>query len=260
MRIDVAGASLHVEVRGSGPTVLFVHGFPLTGELWSPVAERLAGERRSLIPDLRGHGRSGVGEVTGLRSHADDLVAVLDATGVAGPVPVVGLSMGGYVALELCRAHPERVGALVLVDTRAGGDSQEAAQARRDTARRVLEQGSTVLADSMVERLFAPSASPELRRRWHELMAATPPEGAAAALLAMADRPDSFATLRDFRRPVLLVVGAEDAITPPDEARLMQEAAPHARLEVIPEAGHMTPVEQPDRFAEVLLDFLREVR
>lgn len=253
------GVRLWVEVRGRGTPLLFVHGFPLSGELWSGVAEAVGDGYRTIVPDLRGHGRSEASESASMARYALDLVEVLEAAGEKGPVVVVGLSMGGYVAMELLRRAPERVRALVLVDTRAQGDTAEAARGRQETAERVLREGSEVAGDPMVEKLFAPGAPAPLRDRWRAIMAATPPAGVAAALRAMAVRPDSFGTLASAGRPVLVVVGEHDAITPPDDARRMAEATPGARLAVVAGAGHMTPVEQPERFVALLREFLTGV-
>lgn len=259
MRIEIDGVTLNVEVHGEGEPVLFVHGFPLSGEMWRPTVERLAGVR-AIVPDLRGHGASEAGGEPDMERYARDLADLLDRVGEPGPVTVVGLSMGGYVAFELYRRFPERVRALVLVDTRAGPDSAEAAQGRLESAERVLREGSGGLAAEMAGKLFAPGVSEALRERWRGIMAATPPAGVAAALRAMARRHDSTETLRTLRVPVLVVVGEDDAITPPEEARRMAEAAPGARLEVVPGAGHLTPAEQPERFAALLGEFLDGLR
>jgi len=148
---------------------------------------------------------------------------------------------------------------MVLADTRATRDTAEAASARRESAERVLTEGSGVVAEGMAERLFAPSAAPELRDRWRAIMAATPPAGAAAALRAMADRPDSRRLLRSIAVPVLAVVGAEDVITPASDARAIAEAAPDARLRVIAGAGHLSPAERPEEFVAVVREFLESL-
>lgn len=256
MNAVIDGVSLYNEVHGSGEPVLFVHGFPLSGRLWDPTVSLLQDRFKLIVPDLRGHGRSGVSEDVSMARYADDLAALLDVAGVKGRVTVVGHSMGGYIAFELYRRHPERVRALVLVDSQAGPDTKEAAEGRREMAGRVLSDGSRVIADTLVDRLFASPTPDALRERWHEIMAATPPVGVAAALRAMAERPDSRRTLREIDRPVLVVVGAHDAVTPPEEARRMHAAAPNSRLEIVAGAGHMTPVEQPERFAALLRHFL----
>lgn len=257
MEATVNGVGLHYRVRGEGDPVLFLHGFPFSGALWGPVLERLGDGIRAIVPDLRGMGASEpAAAAAGMADYAADAAGLLDALGETRPAVVVGMSMGGYVALELCRRSPERVRALALVDTRAGPDTEEAARGRHETAERVLREGSATVADAMLGKLFAPGAPEALKARWREVMAATPPEGVAAALRAMAARPDSTATLRSLGRPVLVVVGAEDAITPPEEARRMAEAAGGAPVEVVPGAGHMAAVEQPDAVAAALRRFL----
>lgn len=256
MDVLVGGVRLYYEVHGEGDPVLLIHGFPLSGRMWDGVVAALRDRCRLVVPDLRGHGRSAVTEQADMARYAEDLIAVLDAAGERGPVVVAGMSMGGYVALELCRRHSRRVRALALIDTRAAPDTPEVAQGRRETADRVLVEGSDIVATAMVDRLFAPEASPELRSEWLRRMQATTPMGVAAALRAMAERPDSRPTLTSLDLPVLVVVGEEDAITPPEEARRMAVSAQRGRFVAVSGGGHMAPVEQPREVADALRDFL----
>jgi pimeloyl-ACP methyl ester carboxylesterase len=256
MRERVGGVDLYYRDTGEGEPVVFLHGYPLSGRLWDETVSELGDGFRCIVPDLRGHGASEASERADMARYADDVAELLDALGETRPVVLVGLSMGGYVAFEFIRRHGDRVRALVLVDTRAGPDTLAAAEARRETAERVLQEGSGAVADEMAERLFASGAPRTLRSRWREIMAATPAGGVAAALRAMADRPDSLPTLEALRIPVLVVVGEEDAITPPAEAERMASAAAGAGLEVVAGAGHMTPVERPAEFGAILRHFL----
>jgi 3-oxoadipate enol-lactonase len=258
MTFQVDGVTLDYEVRGEGEPVLLVHGFPLSRELWAPIVPQLESSYRLILPDLRGFGGSEGSDEADMGRFADDLRALLDHCGETRPVVLVGLSMGGYIGFEFVRRYPDRVRALVLANTRAAADSEEQARSRHETADRVLREGSAVVADSMLDKLFAPAASPELRARWHAIMAAAPPQGVAAALRAMAPRPASFDTLASFARPVLIIAGADDAIASHDDAEAMRRAAPDARLEVVSDAGHLTPVEQPERFGALLRDFLAQ--
>jgi pimeloyl-ACP methyl ester carboxylesterase len=194
-----------------------------------------------------------------MADHAADLEAALDALEETGPVVVVGMSMGGYVAFELCRRAPDRIRALVLVSTRAQADDPEGVRSRRETAARVRRSGSGVVAEGMAGKLFGPAAPEALRQRWRERMAAADPEGVIAALEGMAIRRDAFAMLATLDAPVLILVGAQDTITPAEDAERMQRAAPGSVLEVIPDAGHMAAVEQPVRVLEVLRPFLERV-
>lgn len=251
-------ARIHFEVHGQGPPVVLVHGYPLSGRLWDGVVRELEAEYRLIVPDLRGMGRSEATAAASMDDYAADLVAVLAAADEERPVVLVGMSMGGYVALAFCRRYPERVRGLVLVDSRAGADSVEAAEGRNRTAEKVLREGSAAVAEEMVGKLFAPGAPADLTARWQSWMAETPPEGIAAALRAMASRPDSEPLLRALGRPVAVIVGAEDQITPVEGARAMAQAA-GGSLEIIPGAGHMAAAEKPVIVAGALRRFLHDL-
>lgn len=258
METRSSGIAIHFEVHGQGPPVLLVHGYPLSGRLWDGIIPTLAKDFRLIVPDLRGHGRSDASDAATMDDYAEDLRAVLTAADESRPVVLVGMSMGGYVSLAFCRRYRERVRGLALVDSRASADSVEAAEARHRTAERVLREGSAFVADEMVGKLFAPGAPLDLRERWRTRMAGTSPRGVAAALRAMAGRPDSEPLLRELGVPLLVVVGAEDAITPVEGAREMAQMAT-GTLEIIPGAGHMTPAEKPEIVAAALRRFLEEI-
>jgi len=259
MNVTIDGRSLYYEVHGAGAPILFVHGFPLSGELWRPFVPALGKGFRLIIPDLRGHGRSEASTSVTMAGFADDLATLLDAIGESRPVVLVGMSMGGYICFEFYRRQPQRVRAVVLASTRAQADSPEDARARRQAAGRARREGSVAVAEAMMPRLFSPHASQELRTRWLEIMAATNPEGIAAALEAMAARPESLSTLVSMSCPVLIIAGEDDTLTPPDDARRMYQAAPDARLEMLSGAGHMSPVERPEPFLEALSGFLEDL-
>jgi len=256
MQTMIDQVSIHHEVVGDGKPILFVHGFPLSGLMWRPTVERLGGWK-CVVPDLRGHGQSGASERVTIKRFTDDLVALLDAIGERRPVVVCGLSMGGVVAFDYFRRYRERLRALILTDCRANAETPKGAMQREKLAQAVLRNGSVVAADTMVDKLFARGADAALRRSWHEIMAATPPMGVAAAARALALRPDSRPTLAEIDVPTLLVFGEEDEITPPELARDMHGAIRGSRLAIIPGAGHLPPVEQPDRYADTLQAFLK---
>lgn len=257
MDVSIEGARLHVAVLGTGSPVLLVHGFPFSSSMWEPVGRRLVeGGHKLLIPDLRGFGKSTGAAVSSLGTFADDLLRLLDTLWVTGALPWVGFSMGGYVALEAWRRRPDRIGALALIDTRAGADDDAARAAREVTAARVEREGSVVVADAMLSKLFSPAASAAQRQAAHGSMAAASPAAVAGALRAMAARPDSTATLPTIKVRTLVVVGAQDAITPPSDAEILAQGIPGARLRVVKDAGHLAPLEQPEAVAEALLEFL----
>jgi 3-oxoadipate enol-lactonase len=256
LRIRVGQIELLCRVAGDGSPLLFIHGFPLTGEMWSLSAAALEDRWRCIVPDLRGHGRSDATPQVSIRDFADDLAGLLAALGETRPVVAIGLSMGGIIALDLYRRHRTLVAALVLCNTRAGVDAPEAAARREQLAQSVLRDGSGAAADALIASVFAPDAPPELRRTWHTVMSSNPPTGVAAAARALAARPDATTLLPTIDCPTLVVAGEHDSLTPVATLRAIADAIPSARLEVIPGAGHVPPVEQPSAFVEALRRFL----
>jgi pimeloyl-ACP methyl ester carboxylesterase len=261
--VAVAGTSLAVHAAGSGRPLVLLHGFPLDHRMWERQAV-LAEHCHLIAPDLRGFGGSAASTPTSVAELADDVAALLTALRVTTPAVVCGLSMGGYVAQHLAVRHPDRVAALVLADTRLEADTPEARAARDDLAGKVGRLGPGILAAAMIPRLLAESAAAHgmphhaaaedaLRR----IILEQPVPSIQAALAALGGRPDMTAAMREVRVPTLLVVGAEDAITPPACLERAEEIMPCARLLIVPGAGHMTPLEQPAVFNAALLEFLR---
>jgi len=258
-RVMVNGVHLAVEIEGGGPPILLVHGYPLDRTIWRAQMSGLTGWRR-IAPDLRGMGRSDAPDLGySMATYADDLAALLDALSLERAV-VCGLSMGGYVAFELLRRYRPRIRALILMDTRAEADSSEERRARDAAVALVRDEGSTAIAATMIPKLFAPDASrvcPEAVQRIRRVIEATPVAGIAGALTAMRDRPDStplLAALQDL--PTLILVGEQDGLTPPTVSLYLKEAIPGARLAIIPGAGHLPPVEQPEATTRILAEFL----
>ena len=169
--------------------------------------------------------------------------------------------MGGYVALALVARYPERVRALMLIDTKAEADSPEAARGREELAGSVEAAGnSAAVVAAMLPKLFSETTRqrrPELIAQMREVMERTPARAVAGALRGMAARPDRTAELAQIAVPTLVLVGADDAITPPDEAQKMAEAIPDAQIVIIPDAGHLAPLENPEATNEAILHFLR---
>jgi 3-oxoadipate enol-lactonase len=258
-RLMVHGVNLAVEVRGEGPAVLFVHGYPLDHTIWREQIDRLEGYRR-IAPDLRGMGRSDAPDLGyGMEIYAADLAALLDSLGV-DDVILCALSMGGYIAFEFLRNWRSRVRGLVLMDTRAEPDTPESRRGRDATAALARERGSSAVAEAMLPKVLAPATlaeRPKVVERVRAMMAATPVAGVVGALAAMRDRAGSEALLPTLAGlPTLVVVGEADDLTPPDGARTMAQAIPGARLVVIPGAGHLPPVEQPGATTNALHEFL----
>ncbi|MYW70065.1 alpha/beta fold hydrolase [Streptomyces sp. SID8379] len=262
-QLTVDGAVLRHDDLGAGDgvPVVLVHGHPFNRTLWSPQADALAAAGyRVLVPDLRGYGESEVTEGRVLLSRfADDVLALLDHVGVERAV-VGGVSMGGQIAMEFHLRHPGRTAALVLSDTSAPAETEEGKAFRNRLADRLLAEGMGGYADEVIDKMLAAynvTALPKVADDVLGMMRGTDPRGAAAALRGRAERPDYRDSLAAARVPALVVVGADDAYTPVAEAESIAELLPDATLVVIEDAGHLPGAEQPDRFNDALLDFLR---
>jgi YbgC/YbaW family acyl-CoA thioester hydrolase len=261
-RITVNGVNLAVEVLGAGPAVLFIHGYPLDRSIWREQIRALDGFRR-IAPDLRGMGQSDAPDLGySMSVYAADLAALLDALGV-DEVILCGLSMGGYVAFEFLRQWRSRVRGLVLMDTRADADTPEVRRGRDAAAATAKDRGASAIADGMLEKMLAPAtlaSRPDVAEGLRALMSSTPVAGIVGALAAMRDRQGSeplLATLAEI--PTLVMVGEADAVTPPEQARTMAKSIPGAQIAIVPGAGHLPPVEQPQATTERLREFLRSL-
>jgi pimeloyl-ACP methyl ester carboxylesterase len=244
---------------GDGPPVVLLHPFPANHEFWLPVADVLATKYRVVLPDLRGHGDSGVGEGPAtMEKHASDIARVMDDAGI-GRAPLVGVSIGGYALFEFWRKYRGRVAALALCNTKAQADGPEARAARLQAANDVLERGTEPFFESMIQKVMAKNtrdARPDLIDGALRMMRKMSPEDVAQVQRGMAARPDSVETLKTINVPTMLVTGDEDAMTGVNEAELMRQHISGSRLRVIPKAGHYSPWEQPEAAAILLRQFL----
>lgn len=253
---------LAYERHGEGDTVILLHAFPLNRSMWLDVATRLSSEYSVILPDLRGFGESPIGDekVISVDTMADDVAELIDELKIETPVMIGGISMGGYVALSLAIRRPELLKALILVDSRAGGDSAEAAERRERLAQIVeSEDSSESVVAAMLPQLFCMETykeRPEIVARIRDMMAKTNPKSIAATLRGLATRPDRTAALPNVQTPTLVVVGVADVLTPPAESILFARTLPKSRYAKLEHAGHLSPLENPDDFYRVLHDFL----
>src|SRR5215211_1311334 len=243
---------------GSGLPVVFLHAFPLNRTMWDPQVGALVAECRCIPIDFRGLGESSAAPPYSMDRYADDVVGVLDTLQIERAV-VVGLSMGGYAAFAMWRRHRHRVRALVLADTRATADTVETVARRHELIEIAETQGSTAVANMQIAGLVGKTTRdkrPDIYDSIHRMMAQTPAEGIIGALQAMIDRPDSTPTCATIDVPTLIVVGDEDVLTPPKDARDLQRLIQSSRLEVLRQAGHLSNLERPAAFNTVVSEFL----
>jgi pimeloyl-ACP methyl ester carboxylesterase len=262
-RVKSDDAEIVYWVLGDGPPVILLHPFPASHEFWLPVAEALSSRYRVILPDLRGHGESTVGEGPAtMQKHATDLACVMDDADI-GRAPLIGVSIGGYILLEFWRRYCSRVAALGLCNTKAPADNAEARAGRLQAANDVLERGTEPFLESMIPRLMGKTTRetrPDLVAGALRMMRQMSPEDIAEVQRGMADRPDSVDILKTINVPTLLVTGDEDIVTGINETQLMHQHIRGSELRVIPKAGHYSPWEQPQEAGRIVRQFLDTVR
>jgi len=263
-RAIINGIEISYGDRGSGRPIVFLHAFPLNRSMWDDQVEALSVDYRVITPDWRGFGGSSPGPTTmaTMDAFADDLAGLLDHLTVTEPI-ICGLSMGGYAAMAFLRRHPGRIAALILADTRATPDTDEARRTRLETAASVRRDGVSTLVPGMTRRLLGESTlstRPDIVERINSMILSAKPEGVALALEAMAARGDSSGLLRTVEVPTLIICGEEDVLTPPAESSLMSRAVKGSQLALIPGAGHLPNIEKSAEFNETVMAFLRNAR
>jgi len=258
-RVPSDDVEIFYEIRGSGPPVVLLHPFPCHHEFWNPVAEALDSRYRLILPDLRGHGDSEIGEGPALmQKHAGDVARVLDAAGV-GKAAFVGCSIGGYILFEFWRRFRERVTSLALCDTRPQSDTADGRANRLKAAAAVLEQGTEPFLESMIPKLLGRTTvamRPDLVEGARAMMRKMSAEDISLVLRGMAERPDSVADLKSINVPTLMVIGEEDVLSTVADGELMRQNIAGSQLKVVPKAGHYAPWEQPESVGKVLRQFL----
>ncbi len=253
------GYHMQYEERGMGDPLLLIHGFPLNRAMWQPQLDDLATYGRVLTPDLRGFGLSD--PVQGIYSMdllAQDCLELLDRLGIWEPVVVGGLSMGGYVTFAFYRQFPERVKGLILAATRPGVDTPEGKANRERQANLAREQGVPAVVAALLPRMLSPKTlanRPDLVAAVRDLMESSSVEGVIGAQLGMKDRPDSTPLLARIDKPTLILHGADDQIVPVQEAEAMHTAIRDSALKVLPDAGHLLNLEQPQLFNAAVREF-----
>lgn len=264
MKILVNNTYLGYDDHGMGLPIIFLPAFPLNRSMWQgELVTLLKDERYRLISiDWRGFGESEItGPISTMELFADDVAALMDSLGIQRAV-LCGLSMGGYASFAFLRKYPERVYGLILADTRPGADTPEA-QANRENVARIAEtQGTSAIADLQVPRVLSEYTRhhhPEVEIRVRQMIEAATVQGIAAASRGMAQRADSTDLLTGIACPTLVIVGEQDALTPPSVAQEYAAQIPGVHLAVITNAGHLSNLEQPEAFLQTIEGFLDSI-
>ncbi|MGA7292623.1 MAG: alpha/beta fold hydrolase [Terriglobales bacterium] len=262
-RLRSDDAEIFYEIRGKGPPVVLLHPFPCHHEFWNPIAAALESRYRLILPDLRGHGDSEIGEGAAvMQKHARDIARVLEAAG-GGKAVLIGCSIGGYILFEFWRRFRERINALVLCDTRPQADTEEARANRLKAAATVLEQGTEPFIETNIPKLMGRttlSTRPDLVEGARAMMQKMSAEDISLVQRGMAERPDSVADLKTINVPTLIAIGDEDVLSTVADGELMRQNISGSQLKVIPKAGHYAPWEQSEAVGIMLRQFLDDLR
>jgi len=257
-QVRSSDAEIAYETLGSGAPVILLHPFPANHELWLPASKALQSRYQLILPDLRGHGDSGIGEGPAtMTKHAADLTRILTDQNIDRAI-FVGVSIGGYALFEFWRRHPQRVQALVLCNTKPSADTPDARTGRLQAANDVLERGTEPFFASTVKKLLGQTTlttRPDLVEGALRMMRKMSPEDVALVQRGMAERPDSIETLKRINVPTLIITGDEDTATGVPEAELMKRHIAASEMKVVAKAGHYSPWEQPEEVGRLLRQF-----
>ncbi|MGB8343599.1 MAG: alpha/beta fold hydrolase [Ktedonobacteraceae bacterium] len=261
MKTTVNGVTLAYNDHGAGWPIIFLHAFPLNRSMWEGEIKALLqqGRYRLVALDWRGFGESEIaGDSSTMDLFADDVAGLMDRLGMQDAI-LCGLSMGGYAAFAFLRKYPQRVKGLILADTRPGADTPDARDNRESVARLAETGGTGAIADLQLPRVISAETRqrhPDVEARIRQLIDSAMPQGIAAASRGMALRADSSDLLERISVPTLVIVGEQDALTPPDVAQEYAARIPNAQLITIPHAGHLSNLEQPEAFLRAVSGFL----
>lgn len=262
VKVQINGIQLAYTDQGKGTPILFVHGFPMNKAAWEPQVKALSSSFRVISLDLRGHGESEapLWHYT-LEKYADDIHGLLEHLSIDQAV-LAGLSMGGYTLFDFHRKYPDRVKGLILADTRASSDTKEVKEGRFKMAQTAYQKGLDPIIKAMVPKLLSPASvegRAELVQKVRNIITCNKAAGVIVDLIAMAERPDSVDLLPEISCPTLVLVGEHDSATPPSEVKEIADRIKDARFEIIPRAGHLSNLENPEVFNLAVYQFVKSL-
>ena len=262
MTINNHAISYTDEGPDDAPVIILIHGFPFNKTMWNKQVDMLIETYRVIAYDIRGFGNSGAGTADfSIELFVDDLIDLMDALKIETAM-LCGLSMGGYIALNAMEIFPKRFSALILCDTNCIADTPEAKEKRMKSIENIQEKGLEQYASDSVKTLFAPESFVTNKEKIEvikEIIMETAVPTISKTLVALTKRKETCTNLNRISIPVLIVVGKEDRITPPDAARMMQKSIKGSILKIIEHAGHLSNIENSYEFNIQLEKFVSSV-
>lgn len=244
---------MHYEIRGSGKPIFLLHGLALDHSIWLEMADLFADQAQFIIPDLRGHGCTPLGNADGtLEQFAEDVLQLADQLGHEQFI-LAGHSMGGYIALALAEKRPERLAGLVMVTSNARADSPEKRESRLQDASRAVAEGTRTMASTLIQRMMPDGEFAQPDEHMCEVVLNSPAEGFANVQTAIATRPNRLEVVQSLTCPVLAIAGGKDQILPVEIALEPADHAQHGRKVCLPGVGHMPMIEVPYTLGALLV-------
>jgi len=255
VKLELNSGTVSYVDAGNGPAVLLIHAFPLNNTMWASQIAALSGKFRVIAPNIRGFGESQPASSWTMEEIADSLNEFLDKLGVKDSA-VVGVSMGGYIALTFWSKYPKRVRQLVLSNSRARADNDTEKNARNDMIAAIEQSGVAILPDRMLPRLLQPNPPAGIVGNVRTMIESTSPAAAVYAVMAMRDRMDFSSMLHRIECPTMVITGENDVIIRMEDSRAVADGISGARFVTIPNSGHLSNLENPEAFNTALLSFL----
>lgn len=246
MNQEKSDLAVFTDGSSSNKAIVFVHGFPYDHKMWNKQVDEFRSNYFCIRYDIRGLGESpiGDGQYT-MESFVDDLEAVIDDLGLNKPV-LCGLSMGGYISLRAVERNESKYSGVILCDTRSAADNDEGKIKRAENIKKINTQGVKQFVNDFVPMCFAVKSITDSNEQYSEVLKRSLSSntiGVKGCLLAMAGRTDTTSYLSKIKIPALLLCGEDDRLTPPDVMEIMAEQIPNSHFEIVPDAGHMSPIE-----------------
>lgn len=253
------GATHSVVAKGSGQTLILLHGFPLDHRMWLEQLEYFSQWYQVICPEFRGFGQSSAEDSFSLAQLADDVEFIRSKVAETDKVILCGLSMGGYVAFEYWARHSQNLSGLILANTKPSVEDERGRSLRLRMAEMALQVGALPATEGMAGKLLGPNAPEQASQLMAQMISSVPAKTLAASQRAMAVRKEFSTRLGSIETPTLVITGKHDLIAPPDDTQQWAERIPDCQLEVLPDVGHMSPIENASGFNAVLDAWLNKL-
>ena len=244
---------------GSGQPIILIHAFPTDQRLWQPQLSGLKQHFRVIALDLMGFGESSPvsGSAISMTAYADQVKALLDQLHIQKAI-IGGESMGGYIALAFLKKYPNTVSGLVLSNTQAIADSDDAKAKREETAQALLKEGTAQFVAGFLTKALSPNASQPTKDSLQTILNAQPATAMAAALRGMSLREDQTQLLANTKVPILIISSDNDVVIEAKQSTDMQQLAKNSKLVIINQAGHLSNLEQPQQWNQAVMGFFNK--